>query len=256
MKDSTYKVATDGNILGVTRKGYIMEINLQNYLDRISTLGTIQVPTQSDASQNLNIGKTSEMDSFISSVSDLEETMPSMNYGANGMMVGDLPPAPPSEGFSPIENTEGSSTDFMDTLSQAFRANADSIQMTMDSLGLTIEDLADETNMATLASAMNDGAVALGVPTVENLDEVVSNLVQQAKGVSEISSNETAAVEETQNSSTGSSTTGSGSSSSSSEDETTVEVVVINGMRYLENSTVENGVAIPTRQPLDSVETI
>ncbi|MBE5917860.1 MAG: hypothetical protein E7273_13595 [Pseudobutyrivibrio ruminis] len=217
-----------------------MAINLQNYLDRISSLGIIQLPKQSDVSQNLNTETTiSEKDAYIPSMSNAADIMPSTNYNANGMQVGEMP-------MAPVSSSESSYSDFMETLSQAFRANVDSIQMTMDSLGLTIDDLSDETNMTTLASAMNDGAIALGVPTVENMSDVVANLVQKARGVSEISSTETPAVEENQAASTES----GGANSSNSEDETTEKIVVINGITYLETTKVENGVEITTRQEL------
>lgn len=217
-----------------------MAINLQNYLDRISSLGIIQLPKQSDVNQNLDTGTNiSEKDSYIPSMDNVDAVSPSSNYNANGMQVGEMP-------MAPVSSSESSYSDFMETLSQAFRANVDSIQMTMDSLGLTIDDLSNETNMTTLASAMNDGAIALGVPTVENMSDVVANLVQKARGVSEISSTETAAVEENQAIATGSGT----SSSSSSEDETTTQIVIINGITYLETTKVENGVEITTRQEL------
>ena len=204
-----------------------MAINLQSYLERISSLGMAQLPTQQEANQNLNTDTSvSEKDSYIPSVNNAEAAIPSSNYGADGMMV---------------------------DLSQAFRANADSIQMTMDRLGLALEDLADEENMSTLATAMNDGAVALGVPTVENMSDVAANLVQKARGGSEVSATETAAVEENQGASTENGASGS-SGSSSSEDETTVEVVVINGIRYLETTRIENGVEIKTRKVLDAGE--
>ncbi len=204
-----------------------MAINLQSYLERISSLGMVQLPTQPDVTQNLNTDTSvSDKDSYIPSVNNAEAAIPSSNYGADGRMV---------------------------NLSQAFRANADSIQMTMDRLGLSLEDLSDEENMSTLATAMNDGAVALGVPTVENMSDVVANLVQKARGVSEISATETAAVEENQGTAAeGGASSSSGSSGS--EDETTVEVVVINGIRYLETTRIENGVEIKTRKVLDVAE--
>ena len=224
-----------------------MAINLQTYLERISSLGMVQLPAQSEANQNLNTdNNVSEKDAYIPSVNNAESAIPSSNYGADGKMVG-------NELLTPVENSENASSNFMETLSQVFRANADSIQMTMDRLGLSLEDLSDEENMSTLATAMNDGAVALGVPTVENMSDVVANLVQKARGVSEVSATETAAVEENQGTSTEYGASGS-SGSSSSEDETTVEVVVINGIRYLETTRVENGVEIKTRKVLDVAE--
>ena len=217
-----------------------MAINLQTYLERISSLGMVQLPAQSEANQNLNTdNNVSEKDAYIPSVNNAESAIPSSNYGADGKMVG-------NELLTPVENSENASSNFMETLSQVFRANADSIQMTMDRLGLSLEDLSDEENMSTLATA-------LGVPTVENMSDVVANLVQKARGVSEVSATETAAVEENQGTSTEYGASGS-SGSSSSEDETTVEVVVINGIRYLETTRVENGVEIKTRKVLDVAE--
>ncbi|SES64907.1 hypothetical protein SAMN02910413_0283 [Pseudobutyrivibrio sp. C4] len=114
-----------------------MAINLQTYLDRISSLGMIQLPTQSDLTQNLNTDTSvSDKDSYIPNVNNAEAAIPSSNYGADGMMVEE----------------------------------------------------------------------------------------------------------------------GGASGSSNSEDETTVEVVVINGIRYLETTRVENGVEIKTRKVLDVAE--
>ena len=96
-----------------------MAINLQSYLDRISSLGMVQLPTQPDVTQNLNTDTSvSDKDSYIPSVNNADAAIPSSNYGADGRMV---------------------------DLSQAFRANADSIQMTMDRLGLSLEDAANLT---------------------------------------------------------------------------------------------------------------
>ena len=129
-----------------------MAINLQTYLDRISSLGMVQLPTQPDVTQNLNTDSSvSDKDSYIPSVNNAEAVIPSSNYGADGLAT------------------------------------------------------------------------------------------------------ETAAVEENQGASTENGASGS-SGSSNSEDETTVEVVVINGIRYLETTRVENGVEIKTRKVLDVAE--
>ena len=52
----------------------------------------------------------------------------------------------------------------------------DSILMKLDELGLSLEDLSDEDNLASLATAMNEGAANIGLPTIEDLDSAVSTL--------------------------------------------------------------------------------
>lgn len=48
--------------------------------------------------------------------------------------------------------------------------------MKLDELGLSLEDLGDEDNLASLATAMNEGAANMGLPTIEDLDSAVSTL--------------------------------------------------------------------------------
>lgn len=84
-----------------------MAINLQNYLDRISSLGIIQLPKQSDVSQNLNTETTiSEKDAYIPSMSNAADIMPSTNYNTNGMQVGEMPMNSQAQGVSQISSTE------------------------------------------------------------------------------------------------------------------------------------------------------
>ena len=64
----------------------------------------------------------------------------------------------------------------LEELSETFRANPDSILMKLDELGLSLEDLGDEDNLASLATAMNEGAANMGLPTIEDLDSAVSTL--------------------------------------------------------------------------------
>ncbi|OYO84461.1 hypothetical protein CG709_15010, partial [Lachnotalea glycerini] len=47
---------------------------------------------------------------------------------------------------------------------------------TLQSLGLTPEDLLDSDNIETVANALNEGAIALGIPTVDDLDQTISDL--------------------------------------------------------------------------------
>jgi len=220
-----------------------MEINLSNYLKTISAVGAGQMAQTSINSNTLEQVQT-QKDSYIpsNSIATQDIPIPSGNYGPDAKMV--------ENGMSAGTTL---SSDFMSVLQDAFRANADSIEMTMNSLGLTIEDLTDEENMTALATAMNEGAVNLGVPTVDNLEEVVSNLVQQAQGLSEISPDETSATATAGNAAS----TGSSSESTSSEDEeTTIETVVINGMIYIQTTTIENGVETVSRELVGPAEDV
>ena len=51
--------------------------------------------------------------------------------------------------------------------------------MKLDELGLSLEDLSDEDNLASLATAMNEGAANMGLPTIEDLDSAVSTLYEK-----------------------------------------------------------------------------
>ncbi|MCR5468204.1 MAG: hypothetical protein K6F37_04510, partial [Lachnospiraceae bacterium] len=123
---------------------------------------------------------------------------------------------------------------FMDALSNAFRANADSILMTMETLGLTMDDLSDQSNLTALANAMNEGAANLGVPQIEDIDATVESLMNK--------SNDTE--------STATTGTAGGGGGGESDEETTTKIVTINGVQYLEITTTENGVTTTTRTVL------
>ncbi len=87
-------VAKDG-VIGFIQKGYIMGIDLQGYLDRLSSLGMVQMPSQQDL-QNVTVEKsddTIELDSYIPSGDKLDDIVPSGTYSKSGMMVGE--PATP-----------------------------------------------------------------------------------------------------------------------------------------------------------------
>ena len=85
--------------------------------------------------------ENSATDSYVPGISqmDMDIPMPSSTYNAQGMMSGERPPM-------------------------------------LDELGLSLEDLGDEDNLASLATAMNEGAANMGLPTIEDLDSAVSTL--------------------------------------------------------------------------------
>lgn len=99
-----------------------------------------------------------------------------------------MPPMPPQEMDEATESTQVTGTTqaqgtaaagteaLLEELSETFRTNPDSILMKLDELGLSLEDLGDEDNLASLATAMNEGAANMGLPTIEDLDSAVSTL--------------------------------------------------------------------------------
>lgn len=132
-------------------------------------------------------------DNYVPGISqmDMDIPMPSSTYNAQGMMSGErppMPPMPPQEtdettestqvtGTTPAQGTAATGTEtLLAELSETFRANPDSILMKLDELGLSLEDLSDEDNIASLATAMNEGAANMGLPTIEDLDSAVSTL--------------------------------------------------------------------------------
>ena len=140
--------------------------------------------------------ENSATDSYVPGISqmDMDIPMPSSTYNAQGMMSGErppMPPMPPQEteetdettestqvtGTTETQGTAATGTEaLLEELSETFRANPDSILMKLDELGLSLEDLGDEDNLASLATAMNEGAANMGLPTIEDLDSAVSAL--------------------------------------------------------------------------------
>ena len=134
--------------------------------------------------------ENSATDSYVPGISqmDMDIPMPSSTYNAQGMMSGERPPMPPQEMDETTESTQVTGTTetqgtaatgteaLLEELSETFRANPDSILMKLDELGLSLEDLGDEDNLASLATAMNEGAANMGLPTIEDLDSAVSTL--------------------------------------------------------------------------------
>ena len=143
--------------------------------------------------------ENSATDSYVPGISqmDMDIPMPSSTYNAQGMMSGERPPMPPLPlqetqeteetaettgsaqvtGTTEAQGTAATGTEaLLAELSETFRANPDSILMKLDELGLSLEDLGDEDNLASLATAMNEGAANMGLPTIEDLDSAVSTL--------------------------------------------------------------------------------
>ena len=140
--------------------------------------------------------ENSATDSYVPGISqmDMDIPMPSSTYNAQGLMSGErppMPPMPPQEteetdettestqvtGTTETQGTAATGTEaLLEELSETFRANPDSILMKLDELGLSLEDLGDEDNLASLATAMNEGAANMGLPTIEDLDSAVSTL--------------------------------------------------------------------------------
>lgn len=140
--------------------------------------------------------ENSATDSYVPGISqmDMDIPMPSSTYNAQGMMSGErppMPPMPPQEmdetdettestqvtGTTETQGTAATGTEaLLEELSETFRTNPDSILMKLDELGLSLEDLGDEDNLASLATAMNEGAANMGLPTIEDLDSAVSTL--------------------------------------------------------------------------------
>lgn len=143
--------------------------------------------------------ENSATDSYVPGISqmDMDIPMPSSTYNAQGMMSGErpsMPSMPPQEtdetdettestqvtGTTETQGTAATGTEaLLEELSETFRANPDSILMKLDELGLSLEDLSDEDNLASLATAMNEGAANMGLPTIEDLDSAVSTLYEK-----------------------------------------------------------------------------
>ena len=189
--------AKDGTISGRNhlRKELVMKVessSYEAYLEALEEWKQKMQETQATQQKEEN----SATDSYVPGISqmDMDIPMPSSTYNAQGMMSGDrppMPPMPPQEteetdettestqvtGTTETQGTAATGTEaLLEELSETFRANPDSILMKLDELGLSLEDLSDEDNLASLATAMNEGAANMGLPTIEDLDSAVSTL--------------------------------------------------------------------------------
>lgn len=186
--------AKDGTISGRNhlRKELVMKVessSYEAYLEALEEWKQKMQETQATQQKEEN----SATDSYVPGISqmDMDIPMPSSTYNAQGMMSGErppMPPMPPQETDEATESTQVTGTTetqgtaatgteaLLEELSETFRANPDSILMKLDELGLSLEDLSDEDNLASLATAMNEGAANMGLPTIEDLDSAVSTL--------------------------------------------------------------------------------
>lgn len=189
--------AKDGTISGRNhlRKELVMKVessSYEAYLEALEEWKQKMQETQATQQKEEN----SATDSYVPGISqmDMDIPMPSSTYNAQGMMSGErppMPPMPPQETEETVETTESTQVTgttetqgtaatgteaLLEELSETFRANPDSILMKLDELGLSLEDLGDEDNLASLATAMNEGAANMGLPTIEDLDSAVSTL--------------------------------------------------------------------------------
>lgn len=186
--------AKDGTISGRNhlRKELVMKVessSYEAYLEALEEWKQKMQETQATQQKEEN----SATDSYVPGISqmDMDIPMPSSTYNAQGMMSGErppMPPMPPQEMDEATESTQVTGTTqaqgtaaagteaLLEELSETFRANPDSILMKLDELGLSLEDLGDEDNLALLATAMNEGAANMGLPTIEDLDSAVSTL--------------------------------------------------------------------------------
>ena len=181
--------AKDGTISGRNhlRKELVMKV--EAYLEALEEWKQKMQETQATQQKEEN----SATDSYVPGISqmDMDIPMPSSTYNAQGMMSGErppMPPMPPQEMDEATESTQVTGTTqaqgtaaagteaLLEELSETFRTNPDSILMKLDELGLSLEDLGDEDNLASLATAMNEGAANMGLPTIEDLDSAVSTL--------------------------------------------------------------------------------
>ena len=186
--------AKDGTISGRNhlRKELVMKVessSYEAYLEALEEWKQKMQETQATQQKEEN----SATDSYVPGISqmDMDIPMPSSTYNAQGMMSGERPPMPPMPphemdeatestqvtGTTQAQGTAAAGTEaLLEELSETFRTNPDSILMKLDELGLSLEDLGDEDSLASLATAMNEGAANMGLPTIEDLDSAVSTL--------------------------------------------------------------------------------
>lgn len=186
--------AKDGTISGRNhlRKELVMKVessSYEAYLEALEEWKQKMQETQATQQKEEN----SATDSYVPGISqmDMDIPMPSSTYNAQGMMSGErppMPPMPPQETDETTESTQVTGTTqaqgtaatgteaLLEELSETFRTNPDSILMKLDELGLSLEDLGDEDNLASLTTAMNEGAANMSLPTIEDLDSAVSTL--------------------------------------------------------------------------------
>ena len=179
-----------------------------------------------------------EFDAFLQAAA-----INSRTYDSSGTIPGGVPPVPPSS-ESNFNQDFTASSEFMSRVSNAFRANIDSIQAAMSGLGLTVEDLSDSENLTLLGETLNEGAEALGLPQIDSVDDEVAKLL--GKGESQ--------PPEMPDLPGGSHHEPIKQENESGETEVNTKIISSGGVSYLETEkTSANGVTTTTRTMIGSM---
>lgn len=159
-----------------------MRIESSNYLSALEALKS----ANSNASQTetTTSSQTGEMDAYIPSNSDDE-----ILYANYNDILSSFLQTVQSTASTTTSSTESTTTQAVDStikslvnsISESLRCNKDTVLSTLESLGLSPKDLLDSDNITTLANTLNEGAAALGLPTVEDLDQVISDLTSSVE---------------------------------------------------------------------------
>ena len=81
-----------------------------------------------------------------------------------------------TEEDSDVESVTSSISDIISNISDTMSASEETVLSTLDSLGLKPDDLLDSSNVEAVVTALNSGAEALGLPTVDSLDDAISSI--------------------------------------------------------------------------------
>jgi primosomal protein N' len=163
------------------------EIPCENYNDIFSILSQSLQQTSSTIT-------TTETSSVESSVSSLKSTYSLTDEELAAMLAQALhrPYKTDTDDTTKTDSTKAvddTIKSIVSNISESLRCNEDTILSTLESLGLTPEDLLDSDNIELLANALNEGAAALGLPTVDDLDQTISDLTSYVdSSVSELES--------------------------------------------------------------------
>ena len=173
------------------RKVLQMRIEGSNYL---SALEALRNANSNSSSQTQTTTTQGEMDAYIPS--DSEDEILYANY--NDILSTLAQAVQTSSTTNDTDSTETNSTkavgdtikSIVSNISQSLRCREDTVLSTLDSLGLSPEDLLDSDNIETVANALNEGAKALGLPTVDDLDTTIEDLTNSTESsVSSLMSN-------------------------------------------------------------------
>lgn len=183
-------------------------ISSQEYQQRVmmQQMATEQMTAQNNQQSN---AQNRMMDSFTLSGQSGDMTIPSEQYND---MRPPMPPMPPQEdtdaetgdeadtastatqtvAVSGTDDTDSSSSDssILQTISEVMHVRTDSIQSTMDELGITEDDLTDEDKLSELLDALNQGAQQRDLPTVS--DGSMQNLISELTDSTDTSETEEA----------------------------------------------------------------